>query len=323
MLFNTHWIGSLGSTRSDDRLARDAAPRLPLQIGAPVWACSEWAGQVYPNRTPRADWLRWYTRTFNTVEGNSTFYALPAITTFEKWAEQALPGFQFCFKFPKVISHDSRLQHCEDETKELLSRLAVLAKVDRLGPTFLQLGPSFSPEGFGVLERYLQSLPREFPWAVEVRHEGWYDAEAVHASSQANEARLNEMLERLNVDKVLFDSRPLFQSPPDDSIETESQARKPKTPLRHTVTARRPMLRIVGRNRVEMTDRFFEEWAPIVARWIHEGRQPIVFTHAPDDAKAPELARRFLAILQPYLPESNLTLPKPKPPSSQLSFFET
>ena len=300
----------------------DSAPRLPLLIGAPVWACSEWAGQVYPNRTPRADWLRWYTKTFNTVEGNSTFYGLPAITTFEKWAEQAMPGFQFCFKFPKEISHDSRLQHCDDATQAFLDRLEVLAKADRLGPSFLQLGPSYSPEGLAVLERYLQSLPREFPWAVEVRHEGWFDADDTQSLNQSNEARLDEMLERLHVDKVIFDSRPLFQSPPDDSIETESQARKPKTPLRRTVTAQRPMLRIVGRNRVEMTDRFFEEWAPIIASWIREGLKPIVFTHAPDDAKAPALARRFLAMLQPHLPGVDLTLPKPSEPPSQLSFFE-
>lgn len=302
--------------------ALDSAPRLPLQIGAPVWACNEWAGQVYPNRTPRADWLRWYTRTFNTVEGNSTFYALPSITTFEKWAEQALPGFQFCFKFPKDISHDAKLQYCQESTQQFLSRLEVLAKANRLGPTFLQLGPSFSPDGFAILETYLRSLPREFPWAVEVRHEGWFDAEHAQDSRNTNEARLDEMLARLNIDKVLFDSRPLFQSPPDDSIETESQARKPKTPLRHTVTARRPMLRIVGRNRVEMADRFFEDWARIVANWIHDGLQPIVFTHAPDDAKAPELARRFLTILQPHLPGFDLTLPKPIQPPSQLSFFE-
>jgi uncharacterized protein YecE (DUF72 family) len=301
-----------------------SAPWLPLRIGAPVWACSEWAGQVYPERTPRTAWLQWYSATFNTVEGNSTFYALPPIETFEKWAEQTLPGFQFSFKFPKQISHDAQLQHCQTLTRDFLSRIEVLAKADRLGPTFLQLGPAFGPDRLAHLESYLQSLPREFPWAVEVRHEAWFDADTAqpNAGNNSNEQRLNELLRRLAIDKVLFDSRPLFQSPPEDPIETESQARKPKTPVRQTVTAGRPMLRIVGRNRVELADRFFDQWAPIVAGWIRNGLNPTVFTHAPNDARAPELARRFLAALQKHLPDFELKLPQPAQRPQQLSFLE-
>jgi uncharacterized protein YecE (DUF72 family) len=300
----------------------DATPLLPLGIGAPVWACSEWAGQVYPLRTSRADWLRWYSRTFNLVEGNSTFYALPSLATFQKWAEQSVTGFQFCFKFPKEITHDLQLRHCQTATREFLDRLEILAKANRLGPTFLQLGPSFGPDRLDVLSSYLQSLPREFPWAVEVRHEGWFDAEAKQSDAESNEKRLDELLQRLRIDKVLFDSRALFQCPADDAIEIESQKRKPKTPLRRTVTGQRPMLRIVGRNRVEMTDSYFAEWAPLIANWIRDGLNPIVFTHAPDDAKAPELARRFLGILQTHLPQFDLTLPRPPQPSIQLSLFD-
>jgi uncharacterized protein YecE (DUF72 family) len=290
-------------------------PTLPLGIGAPVWACDQWAGQVYPHGTRRADWLAWYSRTFNVVEGNSTFYALPSANAFQKWAEQTASGFQFCFKFPREISHDSLLQHCQELTRHFLNRLEVLAKADRLGPTFLQLGPAFGPDRLDSLESYLRSLPREFPWAVEVRHPGWFD-------SNCNEQRLDALLQDLRIDKVLFDSRPLYQSPPDDAIETESQKRKPKTPIRRTVTGQLPMLRIVGRNRVEMADKFFIEWAPVIAQWIQDGVRPIVFTHAPDDAKAPALARRFLEILQPHVPGFSLTIPQPKRLQSQLSLFE-
>jgi uncharacterized protein YecE (DUF72 family) len=35
----------------------------------------------------------------------------------------------------------------------------------------------------------------------------------------------------------------------------------------------------------------------VVARWIAEGRTPYFFTHHPDDAYAPELARRFQAMV--------------------------
>lgn len=297
------------------------SPDLPLRIGAPVWACGDWAGQVYPPRTRRTDWLHWYSRTFNIVEGNSTFYALPPVTTFEKWSANSVDGFQFSFKFPKLISHDLQLVNADEVTRDFLDRLAILAKADRLGPTFLQLGPSFGPERLGILERYLRSLPKELPWAVELRHFDWFDATGTAESqieNRSNEHRVNELLSDLGIDKVLFDSRPLFQAEPDDPIEVISQGKKPKTPVRQTVTAKRPMLRIVGRNRVEMADRFFAQWAPIVAHWINDGLEPIVFTHAPDDRFAPELARRFLAALGNEMPNANLGLPAPEMPTPQI-----
>lgn len=296
-----------------------ATPTLPLKIGAPVWACGEWSGQVYPPRTPRDQWLQWYSRTFNVVEGNSTFYALPPEQTFAKWAEQSVPGFQFSFKFPRLISHDWQLQKCDEATGDFLKRLKILADADRLGPTFLQLGPSFGPDRFDDLKRYLKSLPSEYPWAVELRHFDWFD-DAI-ANSPGHERRVDDLLNDLGVDKVLFDSRPLYQSEPDDPVEAISQTRKPKTPIRKTVTGLRPMLRMVGRNRVELADVYFQEWASTVATWIHDGLEPVVFTHAPDDRFAPELARRFLSFLQPELPEYDLSLPLPEMPDQQLSLF--
>jgi uncharacterized protein YecE (DUF72 family) len=44
---------------------------------------------------------------------------------------------------------------------------------DRLGPLLLQLPPSFTVEGMGVLEDFLNYLPRGFRYAVEVRHRSW------------------------------------------------------------------------------------------------------------------------------------------------------
>lgn len=293
----------------------NAAPDWPIHLGCPVWACGEWADQVYPPRTPRKDWLKWYSRTFNTVEGNSTFYATPSPQITKRWAGQVAPGFRFSLKFPGEISHQLELVNAQEPTAQFLKAIEPLAAAERLGPTFLQLGPNFGPDRLRVLSRYLHTLPRDLSWAVELRHHGWFD-------SGDNEHRLNELLLRHHIDKVLFDSRPLFQSPPDDEIESESQSRKPQTPVRQTVTGKHPMLRLVGRNRVELTDRFFDQWAPIVAGWIRDGLQPFVFTHAPDDALAPQLARRFAARLKKEVPQYDWRVPSPPRPASQLSLLD-
>ncbi len=296
-------------------LRKSTTPVWPLYLGCPVWACDQWAGQVYPQRTPRKDWLAWYTSTFNTVEGNSTFYALPTIETTQRWAKESAKGFRFCPKFPRLISHELQLANAGDATGAFLRCTEPLAEADRLGPTFLQLGPRFGPDRFDLLERYLRVLPTDRSWAVELRHYDWFD-------SGDNEQRVNELFALLDIDKVLFDSRPLFQSPPDDAIEEKSQARKPRTPIRQTVTGKHPFLRIVGRNQIELADKFLDQWAPIIAGWIADGRQPYVFTHAPDDGLAPQFARRLAERLQAQTPEINLVIPQPKPAIRQLSLLD-
>lgn len=287
---------------------------LPFFLGCPVWACSQWAGEVYPAKTPRKNWLHWYSRTFNTVEGNSTFYALPAPDAVRRWVDQTPDHFRFALKFPRTISHELELEHSEAATHEFLSRIEPLHEALRLGPTFLQLGPQFGPDRFPLLANFLERLPRDFAWALELRHPNWFD-------SGDNEKRINELLQRLGIDKVLFDSRPLFQTPPDDEIERVSQARKPRTPVRQTVTGRHPMLRLVGRNRLELTDRFIKQWVPIIAGWVQSGLEPYVFTHAPDDRFAVAFARRLAESLRVQFPETDFRIPYPPAPVRQLSLL--
>lgn len=297
------------------RQDRSKSPEWPIHLGCPVWACPHWAGKVYPARTPRKDWLAWYSSTFNTVEGNSTFYALPSIETAKRWASQVATGFKFCLKFPREISHELQLVGATGATETFLRVIEPLAEANCLGPTFLQLSPGFGPDRFETLASYLKSLPQDMKWAVELRHFDWFD-------QGDNEHRINDLLSDMQIDKVLFDSRPLYQSPPDDEIERASQGRKPRTPIRQTVTGQHPFLRIVGRNKIEMTDRFLDQWSPIIEKWVCDGLRPTIFTHAPDDTFAPAFARRFATRLQEQPGIGSFEIPKPAQPPQQLSLLD-
>ncbi|MCY2975116.1 MAG: DUF72 domain-containing protein [Planctomycetota bacterium] len=258
--------------------------RLPYRLGCPVWTCKEWGNVVYPSGTAQSQSLRWYSQMFGTVEGSSTFYAMPSTETFEKWASECVDTFQFSFKFPQRITHEAELVDCDGVTREFLQRLKILYEVGRLGITFVQLGPRFSARSRNALATFLKRLPQVCKWAVEVRHGDWFD-------EGPNEKWLDKLLVDLNVDRVLFDSRPLFSLPPTDPIEIESQKRKPKTPFRTTVTGKHPFVRVVGRNKPDEVTTYWQEWSKQIAAWIVKGLEPWIFTHAPDDAVAPELAR--------------------------------
>ena len=267
-----------------------------LYIGAPVWACEHWRGSLFTRRAKRADWLKQYSAAFNTVEGNSTFYGLPSLETATRWAQESKSQFRFSLKTPRAITHDRRLQITAKEIETFIDVLHTLEAHHRLGPTFIQLPPDFCPREFDALQNFLQSLPTHLDWAVEVRHHDWYDR-------GQHEQQLDALLTELRMDKVIFDSRPLFSKPPSDSIETDSQRRKPQTPLRTTVTGRHPFLRLVGRNNLDEVQPWIAEWAPIIASWLKAGLSPFVFTHAPDDRYAPEFARRLHREIRQFVPE--------------------
>jgi uncharacterized protein YecE (DUF72 family) len=264
----------------------DVSPRLPYSLGCPVWACPQWKGSLYTADAARGDWLGQYSSVFQTVEGNSTFYSLPSLETVKRWAGEARPGLAFALKFPRLITHERRLRDAAAETRAFLAVLSVLRDAGRLGPSFLQLPPNFDAREFPALEGYLRQLPRGFPYAVEVRHRDYFD-------QRRHEPALDDLLRSHAIDRVLFDSRALYSAPPSDDAEHVSQTRKPRSPLRFTVTGSRPFLRIVGRNDVTSVRPWLAEWSAQVAGWIDEGLHPFVFTHTPDDQFAPQMAELF------------------------------
>lgn len=278
------------------------SPTLPYFLGCPVWSCPEWVGKVFTSGTRQREFLHQYSMAFNSVEGNTTFYGLPSLDTVRRWCDEALPGFQFALKVPRSITHEKQLLNAQADTKAFLSILEVLAATEHLGPSFLQLAPNFSTGQFPVLAAYLRELPEEFPFALEVRHRDYFDR-------GPHEQALDELLMRLQMDRVIFDTRALFSAPPSDDDEVEAQRRKPKSPIRQTVTGQRPMLRFVGRNTVEAAKPWIEEWVPVVAKWLDEGRTPYVFMHTPHDQHAAELARLFHEMLMNHVPN----LPKLAP----------
>jgi uncharacterized protein YecE (DUF72 family) len=68
------------------------------------------------------------------------------------------------------------------------------------------------------------------------------------------------------------------------------------------VRARKPNLPVVMRATATFEEgrHFVEPWAPQLARWISDGKQPYFFMHAPDDTFAPENAYAFHAMLQQH-----------------------
>lgn len=259
-------------------------------LGCPIWSNKDWVGELFSATAKQKDFLPQYASVFNTVEGNTTFYGLPTEKTMARWLSETPSNFKFALKFPRAISHDKRLQNADAETDAFLHVLETLK--DRIGPSFLQLPPSFGPKDLPHLNTYLGALPYTFSYAVEIRHAAFF--------AQA-EQDLNQILTTHNVDRVVFDTRGLHNAQLTDPAGLAAQRKKPNVPVRFIATGQNPFMRFVGHPTVEENLSLLNEWAPIVANWINEGRTPYIFMHAPNDLYAPQLAHHFHNLLSQHI----------------------
>jgi uncharacterized protein YecE (DUF72 family) len=152
-----------------------------VKVGCQGWNYEDWvtgaaggAGVFYPQGTRAADMLEVYGRAFETVEVDSTFYAIPSVSTVEGWANRTPPGFTFSVKLPQEITHQRTLG---SGSAALLEEFC--ERIGRLGPklaaVLIQLPPQFemTPENMRALREFLPRLPGGISFAVEFRSRDW------------------------------------------------------------------------------------------------------------------------------------------------------
>jgi uncharacterized protein YecE (DUF72 family) len=143
------------------------------RIGTQGWNYDEWGGVFYPRGTRGVDRLELYSRVFDTVEIDSTFYAMPPAERFLSWYERTPPGFTFTAKLPRDITHDARLVGADAALLDFCDRAAGLR--EKLGPLLIQLPPDMGVGERLAVEGFVRSLPRELEFAIEFRDAAWFD----------------------------------------------------------------------------------------------------------------------------------------------------
>jgi len=144
-----------------------------IRIGCSGWNYAHWRnGVFYPPRCPARLWLEYYSRFFDTVEVNSTFYRLPRETAAAGWAAQAPDGFLFSVKMSRYLTHIKRLTGLEDGIPMFMQRIRPLADAGKLGPILWQLPGTFKRDD----ERLAAALDLLPPGrhCFEFRHESWF-----------------------------------------------------------------------------------------------------------------------------------------------------
>jgi uncharacterized protein YecE (DUF72 family) len=282
-------------------------------LGCAVWAYKAWLGDLFPINSHPQDFLRLYSQRLTTVEGNTTFYAIPDRATVQRWVAQTPDGFKFCPKLPKSVTHQGRLEPAIPAALDFLDLMQGLG--DRLGPIFAQLPPTYTPHQWDDLTAFLTALSQTgTDLALEVRHPDWF--QDPYAS------QLGDCLRSLRIGRVLLDSRPIYSTPDDPQIRSER--RKPQLPLQISVTAPFTLVRLISHPQPEVNQGlFFQEWVSQVQQWLLQNIQVYFFVHCPVEARSPGNARDFQSMLEqqgvpvPPLPWNLLA----RNASTQLSLF--
>ena len=142
-----------------------------IRLGAQGWNYDAWVGPFYPSGTRAIDYLTMYARAFDTVEVDSTFYAIPAVKTVRGWAARTPPHFTFALKLPQEITHERRLRGAGDLLVQFLDAARELGP--KLGPILIQCGPDFGPAELPGLASFLPLLPPDMNFAIEFRQRAW------------------------------------------------------------------------------------------------------------------------------------------------------
>ncbi|MDD4358921.1 MAG: DUF72 domain-containing protein [Candidatus Pacebacteria bacterium] len=200
--------------------------------------------------------LEYYSKKFNTVEINYSFYKLPSIDTYKKWEKETPSDFCFALKLSRYITHIKRLEDSENAFNEFVKRAKYLKS--KLGPILVQLPSNFKLK-LDVMESFLINNKEKL--AFEFRNEDSLDSK-----------ELVNLFKKYNVAFVFSHSR-VF-------------------PYREIITADFVYLRMHGPKKLYGSEygEDLKEWAPKIKAWAKNRDVYVYFNndqneHAPNDAK--------------------------------------
>jgi uncharacterized protein YecE (DUF72 family) len=169
-----------------------------ILVGTSSWADPGFVKEWYPPRMSAGERLPWYAQRFQTVELNSSFYAIPDRNTVHGWVEVTPDDFVFDVKVHRALSrHAAPVDSLPPDMREgieaegrgrvrltpeletalaerVVEETAPLAEAGKLGAYLLQLTPAFGPGRHRLeeLDRLVEAFaPHRL--AIELRHRGW------------------------------------------------------------------------------------------------------------------------------------------------------
>lgn len=256
--------------------------------------CAKWNKTELKNFYPKGtkDELSYYSKQFNSIELNATFYNMPSVQQVLKWKEKTPDSFKFFPKVTNSISHYKRLLDVKAITEDYCNAIANFE--EKLGMVFLQLHDNFSPREFDKLKTFVKQFPKGIPLAVEVRNSEWF----------ADAAIFDEYCKLLQKHRVA-------------NIILDTSGRRDILHMRLTTPV--AFVRWVGCNNESIDYKRLDDWVKRIGKWRKEGLEQLYFfVHQNVEISAPLFAAYFIKSLNKKL---GLDMPIPTLTDEQVKLF--
>lgn len=170
-----------------------------IRFGTCSWKYPSWESLVYSSPEP-PDYLAEYAQKYDMVEIDQWFWSLgknsaglPRQETVIRYDDATPDGFRFTIKCPNALTRptrdkDSSGSHPKNEfflnPELLLSFIETLEPIrKKIGLLMFQFGylnrQMYADQGqfMAALERFFDSIPRDLPYAIELRNPKWLNGE--------------------------------------------------------------------------------------------------------------------------------------------------
>lgn len=240
------------------------AKKTKVYLGCAKWGRPEWVGKIYPPKTKEKDFLQHYVQHYNSIELNATHYKVYGEGAIKKWTDKAAgKDFLFCPKMYQGVTHRGGLKGKQFITNEFFRGIVAFEKY--LGPIFIQVSDTFSPNRKEEFFTFLESMPKGFQFFVEVRHPAWFSKEDARND-------LFNKLKELNMGAVI----------------TDTAGRRDCAHMHLTIP--KAFIRYVGNSLHKSDYTRSDVWIKRVKYWLDQGLEELYFfMHMHDEATSPEL----------------------------------
>ncbi len=242
---------------------------MKVYIGTSGWRYKTWKDTFY-KEIPQNKWLGFYSKKFNAVEINATFYRNLDPQVYRKWISSTPDNFSFVVKGTRQITHIKRLKGdieriLMDQKKNLLSLS------NRLKAVLWQLPPGLKKD-INILRDFLETLNHNWEdtlHVLEFRHKSWFDDDTA------------QCLYKFGAVNCISDS--------------------PKWPIWEMVVSNCVYIRLHGHIKLyksKYSEEEIRQWGKKIKTWLDEGKDVFVFFDNTGSGAAPYNAMYLKEILK-------------------------
>lgn len=156
-----------------------------MLIGTAGYSYKDWIGPFYPKGIKQADMLEYYSKYFNFLELNSTYYHMPSLRLFGSLNRKTPEGFKFAVKVFSGFTHERNLDSTYAE--KFIYALEPIKQNHKLVCILAQF-----PYSFHCNARNMDYLKKIREWfkdlevSVEFRNQSWVKSEVIGLLKKEN-----------------------------------------------------------------------------------------------------------------------------------------